>query len=186
MTAVWCFAVGAALAVGLFFHTMGVLGILRFPDVYTRLHADTKATTFGSIFIALAAVLAALKPALAGEGGGAWTWVNLIVHIAFAVVVLLVTNATGGHAIARAAWRAGYRPAAAVVDRLGEPCGEPGEEPAGAEGPAAAAAAAAAAAEGPEDAGGPSALPEPEAPAVPEALPEPEAVAEGERKEAEG
>ena len=49
-----------ALIVGLFFNTMGVLGILRFPDVYTRLHADTKATTFGSIFLAIAALLLVL------------------------------------------------------------------------------------------------------------------------------
>ena len=36
------------LAIGLAFNALGVIGILRFPDVYTRLHADTKATTFGS------------------------------------------------------------------------------------------------------------------------------------------
>ena len=47
----------AALAVGLFFNTLGVFGILRFPDVYTRLQADTKATTFGSVFTSLAVLI---------------------------------------------------------------------------------------------------------------------------------
>jgi multicomponent Na+:H+ antiporter subunit G len=118
VSAVLDFLVGAALVVGLFFHTMGVLGILRFPDVYTRLHADTKATTFGSIFIALASVIMAIRYGAAAASGEGGAWANVAVHIAFAVVVLLVTNATGGHAIARAAWRAGHRPAVAVVDAL--------------------------------------------------------------------
>ena len=118
MSAVLDFLVGAAVVVGLFFHTMGVLGILRFPDVYTRLHADTKATTFGSIFIALAAILTAVRYGVAAAPGEGGAWANVVVHIAFAVVVLAVTNATGGHAIARAAWRAGHRPAEAVVDAL--------------------------------------------------------------------
>jgi len=30
------------LAIGLLFNALGVLGLLRFPDVYTRLHASTK------------------------------------------------------------------------------------------------------------------------------------------------
>ena len=120
--------IGAALIIGLFFHTLGVLGILRFPDVYTRLHADTKATTFGSIFIGLAVVFWAIRGAIAAAQSG--SWLNLVLHVVVAVVVLCVTNATGGHAIARAAWKAGYRPQGAVVDalaadeaagRLGEP-----------------------------------------------------------------
>ena len=116
MTAVWSFLVGLALVVGLFFHTMGVLGILRFPDVYTRLHADTKATTFGSLFLGLASALCVTQAWVAGEGGEPTAfWI----HAAFAVVVLAVTNAVGGHAIARAAWRAGHKPVG-VVDQLGE------------------------------------------------------------------
>ncbi len=116
MAAVFNVLIALALIIGLFFNTMGVIGILRFPDVYTRLHADTKATTFGSIFIGLAVVIWAIREAIQDVAAGAW--VNLILHILVAVVVLCVTNATGGHAIARAAWRAGHRPARAVVDTL--------------------------------------------------------------------
>ena len=116
MAVVFNVLIGLALVIGLFFNTLGVIGILRFPDVYTRLHADTKATTFGSIFIGLAVVIWAIREAIQDVAAGAW--VNLILHILVAVVVLCVTNATGGHAIARAAWRAGHRPARAVVDTL--------------------------------------------------------------------
>ena len=43
------------VVIGLIFNTLGIVGILRFPDVYTRLHAETKMTTFGTIFLCLAA-----------------------------------------------------------------------------------------------------------------------------------
>lgn len=35
------------LIAGLFFFVAGTLGVLRFPDVYSRLHALTKADTLG-------------------------------------------------------------------------------------------------------------------------------------------
>lgn len=104
-----------AIAIGLFFNTLGVVGILRFPDVYTRLHADTKATTFGSIFTSLAVVLygaARYFQTLDGQ------YATLVLHTVVAVVVLAITNATGAHAIARAAYRRGHKPVQAVVDRL--------------------------------------------------------------------
>lgn len=175
--------IGASLVVGLFFHTLGVLGILRFPDVYTRLHADTKATTFGSIFIGLAVVFWAIGEAIAAAQAGAWA--NLVLHVAIAVVVLCVTNATGGHAIARAAWRAGYRPKGAVVDalaadeaagRVGEP-DEP-EAPVAAEAAAPAEAAPAEAPEAPAAAETADA-PAPEAPVAAEPVVAEAAPAEG-------
>jgi multicomponent Na+:H+ antiporter subunit G len=116
MSAVLSVLIGACVVVGLFFMTVGTLGILRFPDVYTRLHADTKATTFGSLFLGLASGLCATQAWLAGEAGEP---TSFWLHAAFAVVVLAVTNAAGGHAIARAAWRAGQRPVG-VVDQLAE------------------------------------------------------------------
>lgn len=36
-----------ALVLGVFFFVAGTLGLLRFPDVYSRLHAVTKADTLG-------------------------------------------------------------------------------------------------------------------------------------------
>lgn len=104
-----------ALAIGLTFNTLGVIGILRFPDVYTRLHADTKATTFGSIFISLAVILYAVGQYVSTSDG---QYVSLVFHTLIAVIVLTITNATGAHAIARAAHRRGHKPLKAVIDRL--------------------------------------------------------------------
>ncbi len=45
------FTVGTTMT-GLFFFTAGTLGLLRFPDVFSRLHALTKADNLGLGFIA--------------------------------------------------------------------------------------------------------------------------------------
>ncbi len=41
------FASAALLLLGAFFYCAGTVGLLRFPDVYTRLHALTKADNVG-------------------------------------------------------------------------------------------------------------------------------------------
>jgi len=105
----------SALAIGLTFNALGVIGILRFPDVYTRLHAETKATTFGTIFTSLAVILYAAGEYFSTSDG---QYVTLVFHTLIALVVLTITNATGAHAIARAAHRRGHKPYQAVVDRL--------------------------------------------------------------------
>ncbi|HPY60549.1 MAG TPA: monovalent cation/H(+) antiporter subunit G [Methanospirillum sp.] len=105
------------LVIGLIFNALGVIGLLRFPDVYTRLHASTKATTFGSIFLCLGVVVYAIAHYF-------WTsdsqYLMVIVHTIIAVFALAVTNAAGSHAIARAAYKSGQKPEPSVVDRLSE------------------------------------------------------------------
>ncbi|MDY6779784.1 MAG: monovalent cation/H(+) antiporter subunit G, partial [Halobacteria archaeon] len=39
---------GVLILVGLFFLFAGVVGLLRLPDVYNRMHATSKATTLGA------------------------------------------------------------------------------------------------------------------------------------------
>mgnify|MGYP003588590133 FL=1 len=109
--------IAIALVVGMTFNALGVIGILRFPDVYTRLHADTKCTTFGSIFTSLAVVLYAAGEYLKNADG---QYAMLALHTVLAVVVLCFTNATSAHAIARAAHKRGHKPVQAVCDRLQE------------------------------------------------------------------
>lgn len=48
---------GVVAAAGVAFFVAGTIGLLRFPDVYTRLHALTKADNIGVGLLALAAVL---------------------------------------------------------------------------------------------------------------------------------
>lgn len=111
-TSIWI-----SLIICMTFNALGVVGILRFPDVYTRLHADTKATTFGSIFTSLAVVLYAAGEYLKNADG---QYAMLALHTILAVVVLCFTNATSAHAIARAAHKRGHKPVQAVCDRLQE------------------------------------------------------------------
>jgi multicomponent Na+:H+ antiporter subunit G len=57
-------AVLAALAGSLFF-LAGTLGLLRFPDTYSRLHALTKADNLGLGLIALSVAIHSGSPAVA-------------------------------------------------------------------------------------------------------------------------
>ncbi|AGB05021.1 monovalent cation/proton antiporter, MnhG/PhaG subunit [Aciduliprofundum sp. MAR08-339] len=103
------------IAIGLTFNGLGVVGLLRFPDVYTRLHAATKATTFGSIFTSLGVVTWAFTQLYLS--GNSWN-LTLALHSLIAIAALLLTNPVGAHAIARAAYKSGVKPKYAVVDRL--------------------------------------------------------------------
>lgn len=55
-------ATAALLGLGLVFFLAGTLGLLRFPDVYSRLHALTKADNLGLGFVTLGLVLRAADP----------------------------------------------------------------------------------------------------------------------------
>lgn len=105
------------LAIGLIFNLLASIALIRFPDVYTRLHGGTKCTTFGSIFLSGAIIIYGLKewylnPSVSSP--------ILPVHVFIALIAILVTNPTGAHAIARAAHKSGVMPVKAVVDDLKE------------------------------------------------------------------
>ncbi len=102
------------IGIGIFFNVLAGIGLLRFPDVYTRLHAGTKCTTFGSIFLIGSVVLIGLKMWWEQDTNGS----VLALHSALALIAILLTNPVGAHAIARAAHRSGVKPAQAVIDEL--------------------------------------------------------------------
>ena len=104
------------LIIGAFFTLLAGIGLLRIPDVYTRLHAGMKCTTFGSIFLILSVVILGLKTWYLGNVDGS----VLAIHSFIALVAILLTNPTGAHAIARAAHKSGVMPVNAVVDHLKE------------------------------------------------------------------
>ena len=109
--------VGLLLLVSLFFNTLGVASLYRFPDVYTRLHGGTKCTTFGTLFSVFALLLYSFVRFLAA---GESRFLVLFIHAIIAGAVLLISNPTGGHALARAAHRSGTLPEPAIVDALEE------------------------------------------------------------------
>ena len=104
------------IGIGIFFNLLAGIGLLRFPDVYTRLHAGTKCTTFGSIFLIGSVVLIGMRMWWEHDVNGS----VLAIHSAAALIAILLTNPVGAHAIARAAHRSGVKPVGAVVDELAE------------------------------------------------------------------
>lgn len=84
-------AIPAVLA-GTFFSVVGVLGFIRLPDVYTRLHATGKVGVFGVVLLLVAAVFWA--PFAWGRG--------LIL-----ILLLIIIGPVTSHALASAANRIG-------------------------------------------------------------------------------
>lgn len=80
------------IAIGITFNVIGILGLMRLPDIYTRLHATGKVSTVGVCSLLLGAAF--LMPAAAFK---------LIALAVFAVLTLPVST----HVIAAAAYRAG-------------------------------------------------------------------------------
>ena len=86
-------AVGLALVCsGVFFLLTGAIGLIRFPDFYTRMHAAGKCDTLGSLLV---------LTGLAWYGGFVLASVKLLIVALF----IFVTSPTATHAIARAAKR---------------------------------------------------------------------------------
>lgn len=104
------------IAISAIFVLLGAIGLHRFPDVYTRLHAATKATTFGTIFLAVAVIAHGVYSYTKAGAGDQPAYIVLVAHTLVALIMLLLTNPTGAHAIARAARRSGIEPERAVID----------------------------------------------------------------------
>lgn len=91
------------LWVGVVFCALGVLGLMRMPDVYARLHAAGKVSTVGLIGISLGAAI--LMP-------------SLTLKVLALIVFLVVTLPVSSHVIALAAHRRGVRMKDPVRDDL--------------------------------------------------------------------
>lgn len=87
----------ALLAISTAFFIVGTIGLLRFPDVYSRLHALTKADNLG---------LGILMIALALNSASALVSMRLLLTWA----LVLIATATTSHLIARAARDSGVEP----------------------------------------------------------------------------
>ena len=79
------------VSLGVFFLFMGAIGLLRFPDFYTRMHAAGKCDTLGSLLVLMG---------LAFYAGLSLTSVKILLIALF----IFVTSPTATHAMARAAF----------------------------------------------------------------------------------
>ena len=76
---------------------IGALGIVRFPEMYTRMHAAGVIDTGGATLIVAGLMLQA-----------GLTLVT--VKLAFILFFIFFTSPTASYALARGAWSAGHRP----------------------------------------------------------------------------
>lgn len=102
MGLLWAVLVAVLLLAGALFSLIAAIGIVRLPDLYSRMHAASKAGTVGSGLLLLAVgihsqELSTLARALAG------------------FVFFVLTAPISAHLLARAAHKAGHRLAAPSV-----------------------------------------------------------------------
>ncbi len=96
----------ALMLLGAGFSLIAAIGVLRLPDLYTRLHAASKAGATGAGLIFLAVAVVSLDGAVV---------LRALLGIAF----LLLSTPISAHLLARAAYRSGERPTpATTVDDL--------------------------------------------------------------------
>jgi multicomponent Na+:H+ antiporter subunit G len=87
----------AAIVAGAFFYLAGTVGLLRFPDAYTRLHALTKADNLGLVLVVIG-----LLPQVDGVLAG--------LKLVLVWLLVMLSSAAVSQLIARAARREDGRP----------------------------------------------------------------------------
>lgn len=95
------------MGLGTIFTLAMTLGMIRFPDAYTRLHAGTKGLTIGAGLIVLGASLHAPSWAIG-------------IRMIIVAVFFMVTNPISTQAIGRAAYRIRAARRQLVVDEYAE------------------------------------------------------------------
>jgi monovalent cation/proton antiporter MnhG/PhaG subunit len=78
--------------IGTFFFLIGTTGLMRMPDIFSRLHPSTKCDTLGACSVIVG---------MAVYSGWSWDILKLMLIAAF----VLLYSATCGHAIGRSALR---------------------------------------------------------------------------------
>ncbi len=85
--------------IGGIFAIIGSLGLVRFPDVYTRSHAQTVVNVGGVIFILVGVMIENF-------------YSLILVKALFLIIFIYVTSPVGTHAITKAAYLSGVKPKA--------------------------------------------------------------------------
>lgn len=88
---------GGLVVVGALFTLLGAIGVLRFPDVYTRIHAASLTDTGGASLVLLGLVLISGLNAETLKLGLVWIFVML-------------TTPAAANALANAAYGSGHKP----------------------------------------------------------------------------
>ncbi len=102
--------VTTCVVISLIFNILGVIGLFRFPDFYTRIHAAGLVGSLGFLFMGAAVLVYAGGLLLSGDEA----WLNYGAHVVLALVIVVITGTTATHAIARSAYRSGNMPVAKI------------------------------------------------------------------------
>lgn len=94
------------LVIGLFFSFVGVLGVLRMPDVFGRLQASTCIPTLGNIFLIIGGIVYAAAHSMDA---------STIVKLVIIMLMILCTNPISNHALLKGAYKGGVKPARELV-----------------------------------------------------------------------
>lgn len=85
------------LALGCFFIFVAAVGLVRFPDFYTRMHPAGKGDTLGQAMVLVGLII---------HEGFSMVSMKLVLILLF----IFLANPTATHAIAKAAYIAGVKP----------------------------------------------------------------------------
>ena len=97
---------GILLILGAVFTLLAAIGVVRLPDLYTRMHAASKAGAVGGGLILIAVAVLSQDAAVA-------------IRAVVGVIFLLLTTPVSAHLLARASYLTGYKPCnETVVDEL--------------------------------------------------------------------
>jgi multicomponent Na+:H+ antiporter subunit G len=91
------YVAGLCVVAGGVFSLLAAVGMLRLPDLYTRMHAASKAGVVGAGLVLLAVAIVSLDVAVA-------------LRAVLGILFLLLTTPVAAHLLARATYQAGIRP----------------------------------------------------------------------------
>lgn len=86
---------GVLLILGAIFTLLAAIGVVRLPDLYTRMHAASKAGAVGGGLILLSVAMVCMDAAVA-------------LRAVIGMIFLLLTTPVAAHLLARASYIAGY------------------------------------------------------------------------------
>ena len=87
----------AIMLLGGVFAIIGAIGLLRFPDVYARSHAQTVVTVAGTCLVLIGVMIDYYQTLL-------------MVKCVFLIIFIFLTSPAGTHAITKAAYLSGVKP----------------------------------------------------------------------------
>lgn len=107
---------GSLMLAGVVFFIGTTLGLLRFPDFYTRMHAAGKGDTLSTLLILLGAIVH-VSEEFFHDPANNWKLLLVMVKILVIVAFIMLTSPTSTHALMRAGYEDTNEPDPVVIDK---------------------------------------------------------------------